>query len=252
MTLLFCSCSGIERSENEKIRRRNCKGEYIYRKHNEFTHAISSPKHTPRSTYPWEGTLPRITKEFFRCKGSPANPACLDATDPTNPIFQNDCDASRHGLPVLGGQEGVYPILIDLLNEVQKKTGKRVIITSGHRCPTHNSYVDPSKENRTSKHQIGAEVDFYVQGLEGSPLEVVQVLIDYYKGQGELESFQRVDKIWANKEVCIKFNSSAEGRNGDNQHPYPYLTLQVRWDRHSQERVSYAWKRAHLDYPRMN
>ena len=204
----------------------------------------------PRSLYPWEGSLPRITKDFFRCKGNIENSPLLDSSDPTNPILVNDCDGARHGLPILGGQEGVYPILVDLLNEVQKKTGKRVVITSAHRCPVHNSYVDPSKENRTSKHQIGAEVDFYVQGLEGSPLEVVEVLMDFYKGQKEFETFQRTEKSWANKEIVIKLWPASEGRNGDNQHPYPYLTIQVRWDRGSQEKVAYEWKKAHLDYSR--
>lgn len=252
IALLLSGCSGIERSENEKTRRRNCKGEYVYRKHNEFAHAIVSPKFTPRTPYPWEGSLPRITKEFFRCKGNQANPPALHASDPTNPILQNDCEGSRHGLPIFKGEEGVYPILIELLNEVQKKTGKRVVITSGHRCPVHNTYIDPSKENRVSKHQIGAEVDFYVQGMEGSPLDVVQILIDSYKGQRGLENFQKFEKSWQNKEICIKLRTSSEGRNGDNQHPYPYLSLQVRWDRQSLELVSYEWKRAHLEYPRVN
>jgi hypothetical protein len=88
--------------------------------------------------------------------------------------------------------------------------------------------------------------------MEGSPLDVVQILIDSYKGQRGLENFQKFEKSWQNKEICIKLRTSSEGRNGDNQHPYPYLSLQVRWDRQSQELVSYEWKRAHLEYPRVN
>ena len=259
--LLLSGCSGIERSETEKIRRRNCQGESIYRKQGEKLYAIASPAATPRLPYPWEGNLLRITKEFFRCKGSPANPPLIDKI---NPVPRTDCEGSaRHGLPIIRGQEGVYPILIDLLNHVQKCTGKRVIITSGHRCPAHNTYVDPSKENQTSKHQIGAEVDFYVQEMEGKPMDVIRLLMDYYKespatkGQKEYEEFARYEKPdtgvttkpWFNKEIFIKYHSAAEGRNADNRHSYPYITIQVRYDRTAQDRVVYDWKRASQGYP---
>jgi len=265
MALILFGCSSIERSEEEKIRRRNCKGEYIHRKHDETFVSITPPAHTPRAAYPWESHLPRITKEFFRCKGSLANPPIVDKSDASNPVPRTDCEGnSRHGLPILRAQQGVYPILIDLLNHVQTRTGKRVIITSGHRCPVHNIYVDSSKENQFSKHQIGAAVDFYVQDMENRPMEVVQIIQEYYrtnpqyKGQKEFEEFQRYEKPdahvttkpWFNKEIYIKCFSAFEGRNGDNRHPYPYINLQVRFDRDSKERVVYDWKKANLGYPR--
>ena len=255
LTALCCfSCSsGIERSENEKLKRKNSKGEYIYRNHNEYLFAIAPPLHTPRQAYPWEGNLPRITKEFFRCRGSLSHP--INLVDPEHPL--PDCE-SRHGLPVLHGRETVYPILLDLLNYVQKTTGRRVIITCGHRCPIHNTWADPTKENAVSKHQIGAEVDFYVQGMEQQPLEVVQFLMSYYQGQKEFESFQRYEssdnhtetKPWLNKEIFIRVQSASEGRDADNRHPYPYITVQVRYDRSRKERVIYEWKQANLGYPR--
>lgn len=263
ITVLF-GCSGIEQSENEQVRRRNCKGEYIYRNHNENFCTIAPPAHQVRPLYPWEGNLPRITKDFFRCKGSSANPPVMDHSDPVSPTPCTDCEGSaRHGLPIIHGQQGVYPVLIDLMNYIQKTTGKRVIITSGHRCPVHNTYVDPSKENKFSKHQIGAEVDFYVQDMEKRPMEVIQLLMNFYKetapykGQKEYEEFQRYEKDdahvttkpWFNKEIFIKYQSAAEGRNADNRHPYPYISVQVRLDRSSKERVVYDWKRANLGYP---
>jgi hypothetical protein len=265
MALILFGCSGIEQSENQEIRRRNCKGEYIYRNHDENLCTIAAPLLQPRTAYPWEGDVPRITKEFFRCKGSTANPPIVDASDPMKPVPCTDCEGSnRHGLPIVRGQQGVYPILLDLLNYVQKCTGKRVIITSGHRCPAHNTYVDPSKENKFSKHQMGAEVDFYVQEMEKSPLEIVHLIMDYYqktppyKGQKEFEEFQRYEKPdarvttkpWFNKEIFIKVQGAYEGRNADNRHPYPYITLQVRYDRTAQEKVVYDWKKANLGYPR--
>lgn len=254
---LSAGCFGIERAENEKIRRRNCKGEPIYRSHDESNFAIHPPAHTPRSPYPWEKSFALITRDFFRCKGDPSHEPIPNPDDPENPI--RDCEGSlRHGLPIIHGKEGVYPILIDLLNFVQEKTGKKVIITCGHRCPKHNTYTDPSKQNLVSKHQIGAEVDFYVQGLEENPLEIVQHLMDYYSDNPALAAFQRYEKKdvraatspWMNKEIFIQLFQAHEGRDGDNTHPYPYLSIQVRFDKTSNERVVYEWKKAHLGYPR--
>lgn len=252
----------MEQSEREKVRRLNCKGEPIYRSRDEVFYALVSPQHAPRSPYPWESetNLPRITKEFFRCKGSPLNPEIVDAAD-SSPLA--DCPGcTRHGLPIIRGKEMVYPILIDLLNYVQKKTGKRVIITCGHRCPPHNSYADPSKENRISKHQIGAEVDFYVQGMEERPQEIVGILMQYfqensaYKKDKEAQEFRRLPtselatEPWMNKDILIKMFQKNEGRDGDNRHPHPYLSIQVRYDREGKEKVNYSWAKAHQGYPR--
>lgn len=250
----------MERTEWKKIRRQNCKADPIYRESGDEFCRIQPPEHVCRALYPWESEakLPRITKDFFRCKGNPLNPVLEDSSGRLA-----DCDGyTRHGLPIIHGKEGVYPILIDLLNFVQKKTGKRVIITCGHRCPAHNTYSDPSKENRTSKHQIGAEVDFYVQGMEERPQEVVGLLMQFfqespaYRGDKESQEFKRFDKSdlgvqpWMNKEILIKLFQKLEGRDGDNRHPHPYLSIQVRYDRDAKERVIYEWARANQGYPR--
>jgi len=257
----------MERTEREKIRKRNCKGETIYRNSNDFLYPIATPQFTPRAAYPWESetNLPRITKEFFRCKGNLLNSPILESSESTPPTSFSDCDGGgRHSLPLIYGKEGVYPILIELLNYIQKKTGKRVIITSGHRCPVHNTYVDRSKENRTSKHQIGAEVDFYVQGMEERPQEIAGLLMQYYQetpiyqNQREYQIFVRYDKAdarvaiqpWMNREIYIKLNQKEEGRNVDNRHPYPYISIQVRFDRDKQERVVYDWEKANKGYLR--
>lgn len=255
----------MEQSEREKIRRANCKGEAIYRNHDEYLYSMSAPVHSPRSPYPWESErkLPQITREFFRCKGNPLNPELVDASDPTSPTPLSDCQGcNRHGLPIIGGKEAVYPILIDLLNYVQKKTGKRVIITCGHRCPPHNTYADPSKGNRISKHQIGAEVDFYVQGMEERPQEVAGALMQYfqehpaYSKDKESREFRRMQltdiaiQPWYNKDISIKLYQKGEGRDGDNRHPHAYLSVQVRYDRESREKVEYSWAKAHQGYPR--
>jgi hypothetical protein len=262
--LLLGGCSRLEQSEKEKIRQRNCKSEAIYRLSSDCFYPIDTPLHTPRSSYPWEveGNLPKITKEFFRCKGSPLN-APLISAGLSDPLL--DCEGgARHGLPILHGKEGIYPILIELLNYIQKKTARRVIITCGHRCPIHNTYADPSKENLVSKHQVGAEVDFYVQGMEDRPQEIIGLVMQYYqegaafKGDKEYLEFKRYDKPdarvkvqpWMNKEIYIKLYGKDEGRDADNRHPYPYIGLQVRYDRESKERVLYSWAQAHRGYTR--
>jgi len=261
---IFCltlACSRLEQSEKEKIRRRNAAAEPVYRSAEDCLYPLAAPQHTPRSVYPWEAeaNLPQITREYFRCKGNPANP--LLSVPEAGPLA--DCEGrGRHGLPVIAGKEGVYPVLIELLNYVQKKTGKRVVVTCGHRCPAHNAYADSSPENRTSKHQIGAEADFYVQGMEDRPLEVAGLIMQYYqesplfKNDREFMEFKRYDKSnsaiqpWMNKEIFIRVNQKDEGRDGDNRHPHPYITLQVRYDREAKERVIYQWAKANQGYPR--
>ncbi len=252
----------MEQSEREKLRRLNCKIDPIYRNHDEVLYPIAPPIVVARNPYPWESetNLPRITKEFFRCKGSPLNPPHVD-TSGTHPEPIADCEGStRHGLPIIHGKEGVYPVLIDLLNYLQKKTGHRVIVTCGHRCPIHNSYSDLSKENRVSKHQIGAEVDFYVQGMEDRPQEIAGLLMQYYQENApndkESIDFKRFEKTdlaiqpWFNKEIFIKLYQKGEGRDFDNRHPHPYLSVQVRYDREGKERVVYEWGKANKGYAR--
>ncbi len=257
LTLLFFSCTRPDEAEREKMKARNAKSEYIYRNPGDTFAPIVPPAPRFRERYSWEEEiqLPKITREYFRCKGSRASPPLIDPYS-SEPRTLLDCD--RHGLPLIHGKEGVYPILLELLNYLQKTTGKRVIITCGHRCPTHNAYADPSKENRVSKHQIGAEVDFYVQGLEDQPEKVVQLIQTFYqqtpryKGKGEYQSFQRYEKAdarvetppWFNKEIYIKLYKKHEGRDADNRHLYPYLSLQVRHDREKDVRVAYDWKLA--------
>lgn len=154
--------------------------------------------------------------------------------------------------------------MIDLLNYIQQKTGRRVIVTCGHRCPAHNAYADISKENRSSKHQIGAEVDFYVQGMEDRPLEIVGLAMQFFQETAPyaqdlngyvFKPYERGDsqtriKPWINKELYIKVFSADEGRDADNRHPYPYICFQVRFDHQTKEQVVYSWEKAHQGYPR--
>jgi len=255
--LVLAACQ----DENERPR-----GEYITRTHDQFT-SIPSPKIQPKKPCFWEKSqdagIAEITKECFRCKGNSLSPVKSE-TVRGEIVKYHDCGGyKRHSLPLFNGKEGIYPVILDILNHIQAQTGHRVIITSGHRCPEHNTYVDPSPQNQYSKHQIGAEVDFYVQGFESNPEAILEIIKSYYtentlyKDKKDYTEFKRYDKEeslrhkpWMNKEIFIKLYEVYEGRNDDNRHPYPYIALQVRHDRDKNTRVSYSWEQAFGNYLR--
>ena len=47
-------CSGLEKSEQDKLREKNAKGEYVYRNHDEVSYPVPTPRHRDREAYPWE------------------------------------------------------------------------------------------------------------------------------------------------------------------------------------------------------
>lgn len=254
------SCSG-EKEEERSAPKRFL--ETVSRKHDEAHFRFPAPIISTSSAQPWKnafvGSHPKITKDFFRCKGSTLNPVKYGTSKNGEPVKYMDCGgAEYHSLPINHGEEFIYPVLIDLLNFVQSRTGKKIVITCGHRCPQHNIYVDASPANQTSKHLIGAEVDFYVHEMEQEPDKIVQIVMDYYQEVSQAEdrkaaNFQRYTKPdtnvstppWYNEEIFIKLVKKNEGRDLDNRHPYPYISLQVRKDRETGEKVNYSWERAH-------
>ncbi len=240
--LLFVSgCT----NEEKKLRRENLRGEHLIRKHDEYFFTPPPPQPRSRESYPWEdkyiGSFPRISKEFFRCKGNPLNPVIVQDRGDKESFYYRDCSGRRHGLPIKDGQEFVYPCLINLLNFVQEKTEKRVVITAGHRCPTHNAYCDYTPYNWGSKHMLGAEVDFYVEGMEEQPEAIIKILMEYYPEEEftrfKSEGLNISTPPWYNKEIFIKLYHPLEGRNHDNQHAYPYIGIQVRYDCEENKRI---------------
>ena len=219
------------------------RGEYIYRKSTDqiFTATASLPQESP--SYPWDGQdvggYPRITKEFFRCRGNPLNPVAEKKRESKESFYFRDCFGT-HGLPLVNGEEFVYPILIDLLNFTQKEMGKRITVTTGHRCPSHNSYCDYSSYNYGSKHMIGAEVDFYIEDVDSlSIIDTLQKFYDkpflrYTKGNLNVRT-----EAWYNDEVFIKLYLPGEGRDFDNQHRHPYIGIQVRFDKERRQNVRF-------------
>lgn len=267
-TLLLNACSSSPDPGSKESRKANLKGEYIYRVHDEHLFAVEPPSRVTPEPYQWEqgsvGNNPKITKEFFRCKGSSLNPVHITQQNGESVRYYDCGGAEKHSLPLRDNKESIYPILIDLVNFIQEKTKKRVVITCGHRCPEHNTYSDPSPDNQHSKHMIGAEVSFYVQGIEYKPDMIIKYIQEYYKsnpkykGQKDFEEFQRYDKgdlnistpPWYNKEIFIKLFNKKEGRDFDNRHPYPYISIQVRYDVDREEKVIYTWEKATHNYLR--
>ncbi|MCH9611946.1 MAG: hypothetical protein S4CHLAM102_04240 [Chlamydiia bacterium] len=264
--LTFFSCTNMEKRKVEHLKRKNQKLELIHRHSNETFFAEEKLQPKEREIYPWEkkmiGNLPRITKEFFQCRGSYSNPEKKISDSRGGQTSCYDCGGlEKHSLPVIDGKEVIPQILIDLLNYVQERTDHRVVITCGHRCPVHNTYADASTANQKSKHQVGAEADFYVEGMEDRIDEVLYLLLDFYQQDAHHPEFQRFAKVdrhvggdqivaYANREVEIRLFGAKQGRDLDNRHPYPYIAIQVKMDRETGHRLEYSWHSAHNNYMR--
>src|SRR5262249_11306642 len=119
LLLLLCvACSSGEQTSGQEPKK-TAHGEYLYRLHEERFFVPPLPEKRGAEPYPWEktlvGNLPKLTKDYFRCKGS--------ALNPPKAIQQNgelircmDCGGTdKHSLPLRDGKEYIYPILIDVL-----------------------------------------------------------------------------------------------------------------------------------------
>lgn len=244
------------------------RGEYVFRHHDQSLMQIEPMAFLKKPCYPWEEDrnccYPKITKDFFRCQGCSLNPVHLVSGEKEMVRYYDCGGPQKHSLPLRENKEFIYPILIDLLNDIQVKTNKRVVVTCGHCCPDHNMYLDSKLANRYSKHMLGAEVDFYVQGMEQQPEKVIELILAYYrdqpkyKGLVEFEEFKRYEKgetnvklpPWYNKEIFVKLFKKDEGRDFDNRHPYSYISIQVRYDWDLKEQVIYSWDKAFRNFHR--
>ena len=240
LLFVFSSCSDLERSEGEKIKKCNEKREKIYRQKNESYFSQVDFPDFKREKYPWQNLekseLPKITKEFFSCKGSEIHPPIRK--EGKNEAIVDCLGFEKHTLPMIDGKEVVNLALVAILNYIQEKCLKQVVITSGHRCLAHELYCSGGVLDAASKHLTAEEVDFYVEGLEENPLEVVSYIMDYYQkfNQTDLNRFIKCKKNnrnlthpgWYNKEIIIRINEKDEGRDFDNRHPYPYISIELR------------------------
>jgi hypothetical protein len=253
-TLIALQACSSSDDEGEEI-----VGEYIFRLSNETRIPPLELTRAAPPSYPWQqygkGALPVISKEYFRCKGYALNPVKIEKDGDKECCRYSDCSGGeKHSLPLRNDKEFIYPVLIELLSRIQEITKKPVVITSGHRCPEHNSYCDPSPKNSASKHMLGAEVDFYIKGLESHPEVALKIIQDFYKKDSRYQKmkeyqefcrFERPTNVstppWFNKEIFIKIFKANEGRNFDNRHSYPYINIQVRFDRERNLPVTFNW-----------
>src|ERR1700722_1356385 len=132
-SILICtSCKTSDSKGSQSKKSTQAHGEYIYRLHQESLFVPSPAVKKERIPYPWEkqnqGNVLQITKEYFRCKGSSLNPM-RTVQYKGETINRFDCGGfQKHSLPLRDGREFIYPILIDLLNYIQSKSGKRVVV----------------------------------------------------------------------------------------------------------------------------
>lgn len=93
-------------------------------------------------------------------------------------------------------KDGTDPVFVDgglvsILESVRSKFGKRVVITSGYRTPSHNSRIGGSK---FSQHMYGRAADIVVEDVK--PEVVYNFLCEAFPnscGFGLYHSFVHVD-----------------------------------------------------------
>jgi len=246
--LVVAAFSGFDVGSQEELKAENEHEEVIYRLRDEHYAPPFTFKKQERDPYPWErdwvGHLPRITKEHFRCKGKKTNPPLKIQDRSDNVVYVADCGGiDGHSLPATQNQETISQTLIDILNEVQKETKARVVVTCGHRCPDHNRYA---RGTATSKHLVGAEVDFYVEDVPAK--NAVEIVQNVYEDSKPLK--QVSERVWVNREIKVTLVPKNEGRDIDNDHPYEYVCVELLFDKHLGKTVNYSWNRAHTGYMR--
>ncbi|MCB1107154.1 MAG: hypothetical protein KDK76_03560, partial [Chlamydiia bacterium] len=104
---VLAGCSGLEKSEEKKVRERNLTIRAVQRQSDEILFPKTSHPPKKRKPYPWEnkkvGSHLRITKEFFRCQGNPLNPP-IQIYQANSLTYHLDCGGiEKHSLPLKNG-----------------------------------------------------------------------------------------------------------------------------------------------------
>lgn len=129
-----------------------CPGDYLYNLHGEIAEEVNSrlgkttTQKTEKGVYT-KGKAVKLSKNFksteFDCHGN----GCCSETK-------------------------VAPDLVVLLQDIRDHFGKPITITSGYRCPTHNSRVSRSKNSYHTRGPVDSAADFTVSGV--TPREVAK------------------------------------------------------------------------------
>lgn len=229
--LLLVSCTDLKTVKEEEIRRKNATREPLVRTLEDVRFPIFIPLKKTRTSYPWESANKRLvplSPEDLRCKGSPLHPSR------SLPVLDGGIheikDCTPHSLPKMEGEEVYSKLILEKLNLIQRELGRQVLITSGHRCPIHNIYCNPTGTAVFNKHLVAARVDFIVQ--TDSPEEVVDILRRHSKDKFT----QAGDRLqWNSSELSIQWTRSLDLRDFDNRHNLPYFTIEdhqmpLTWD----------------------
>jgi hypothetical protein len=242
LLLGLCACSGLEKSEQDKIKKMHALSEPILRFSQEKLYTLKFPEQKVRERYSWENTtahhFPKITKEAFRCKG--AGHPQLKMSRENVALF--DCQGpDKHSLPIVEDKEAVYPALLEILNGIQDHLKRKVVVTAGHRCYQHQTYLLGTTSGAITKYLIGAQVDFLVEGVSLLHHSVIDCLQDYYNktfgGDKEYVLEKSAAGVWQNKEIALRYVAKHEGRNEDNSHEYPYFSLELKYDRSLDKKI---------------
>jgi hypothetical protein len=170
-----------------------------------------------------QGYWHTLTRDHFRCKGKAAHgPIAL-----SDGSYLFDCWGYDHGLPWIEDREFVEPLLIDLLNGLQRELKSSVVILSGHRCPIHHRYLTQGQGSSTDKHLIAAAVDFRLQGYENTPAESVQAIQKIFRSLSEDPKAKLVTtpEGWENYFCDLKWHPAGTAVSLDHPPEYGYFEL---------------------------
>ncbi|MCH9613158.1 MAG: hypothetical protein SP1CHLAM54_01540 [Chlamydiia bacterium] len=223
--LLLIGCSDLKTVKEDEIKRKNATFEPIVRRQEDVCFPIFIPLLKQRNVYPWEeksAHLEPLTINDMRCKGDKDHPSRILPVSAFELTELADCHP--HSLPKSEGVEVYSKTILDLLNLIQRELKKPVRITSGHRCPIHNLYNDPTGSAVFNKHLVAGEVDFIV---EGATKEEVFALIKQ-NVRGPVTSLPEREE-WAFDDVIVRWKGTVDIYDFDNRHNTPYFTLE---DRH--------------------
>ncbi len=239
--LFFISCSTADERSQKQRMKNNLSDEKIYRLSSEKVYQIDPLELAARELYPWENEsrYPKITMNTLRCRGS-KDAKVIQSGDK---VFEDCGGLHDHGLPYQDGEEFIYPALITLLNKVQNSFDKKVIVTSGHRCPKHHNYL-MKEQSKISRYMMGCKVDFTVEGFENQPEEIIQKIIDLYPG----EEFQKVKQadgliVYTSKEFHLMIAKEGEHSITGGMH-HPVVSVDVRYDRDKEEAIILDWDKS--------
>jgi hypothetical protein len=239
--LLLISCSTADERSQKQRMKNNLSCEKIYRLSSEKNYHIDSLELATRQLYPWENETkyPKITINTLRCRGS------KDATPikSGDKIFEDCGGLHDHGLPYQDGEEFIYPALITLLNRVQNSFDKKVVVTSGHRCPKHHNYLVKG-QSKISRYMMGCKADFTVEGLENRPEEIIVKIMDLYPN----EKFQKINQadgstLYTSKQFHLMINKEGEHSILGEKH-HPVVSVDVRYDQDKQEAIILDWDKS--------